>query len=220
MYLQKDYLNRLKKIEGLSFDPFSIKDKRIHYTNPYFKERLVEDVTQIDFNALYPSIQIALFNSGMIEEKWREDIQRVEWFLKNRKEIKSLSSEEYTKWKTHCNSLYLKIKSPYVVEYMNMFYSDLIDKYGDRIIYVDVDLLILNFNKSEIKKLDLISEIKDFEYDTTFINYFYIEDLKRYIKQDEFGEITTKGFKEPKRQKLESVIKTEIRKRKLEKLGI
>lgn len=227
MILRPDYIKRLKKLENLEFNNWSIKDKLIHYISDFSRGNLYEDVTQIDFNALYPTILIGLFEAGLLEEKWKEDIDRVEWFLKNRKELKMLAktsktgTSEYEKWKIHCNSLYMKIKSPYVVEYMNIFYSDLIDKYGNKVIYTDVDLLLLNIKRVDFQSSEIIPELKDFNHDITFINYFYAEELKKYIKQDEFGEITTCGFRdETKKEYLLNLIKREIRRRKLDNLGI
>lgn len=220
MTLRPDYLERLKKLEGLSFNNFIIKDKRIHYINPNSLGNLYENLTQIDFITLYPNLLIGLFENGLIDEKWKDDIGRVKWFLNNRKELKRLKSDEYQKWKVHCNSLYMKIKSPYVVEYMNLFYSDLLDKYGDKIIYIDVDLLIVNFTKVEFQTKYQIEELNDFNYDTTFINYFYAEELKKYVKQDENGELSVSGFRDAKRYNIEALIKREIRRRKLDKLGI
>ena len=189
MELRQDYIERLKKLEGLTFNNWFIKDKRIHHIGDFSRGNLYEDVVQIDFNALYPSILIGLFEADLLEEKWKEDIDRVKWFLKNRKELKLLSkvSGEYEKWKIHCNSLYTKIQSPYVVEYMNIFYSDLIDKYGNLIIYIDVDLLILKIKKEEFQTKEIIKDLSDFSYNVTFINYFYAEDLA----VDQVVELTT-----------------------------
>lgn len=221
MKLRKDYIDRTKKLENLQFNNWAIKDKLIHYLGDFSKGNLYENVTKIDFNALYPTILIGLFEAGLIDENWKEDIKRVEWFLKNRSELKLLSPNEYQQWKIHCNSLYMKIKSPYVVEYLNIYYSDLLEKYGDRIIYIDVDLLILNIKKSDFQTKEIIPELKDFNYDVTFVNYFYTEELKRYIEQEESGTINVKGYRdETKKQNLLNIIKREIRRRKLENLGI
>ena len=216
MILRKDYIDRIKKLENLQFNNWDIKDKLIHYLGDFSRGNLYEDLTKIDFNALYPTILIGLFEAGLIDENWKEDIERVEWFLKNRSELKLLSQ-----WKIHCNSLYMKIKSPYVVEYLNIYYSDLLEKYGDRIIYIDVDLLILNIKKSDFQTKEIIPELKDFNNDVTFVNYFYAEELKRYIEQEESGVINVKGYRdENKKQNLLNLIKTEIRRRKLDNLGI
>lgn len=221
MILRKDYIDRIKKLENLQFNNWLIKDKLIHYLGDFSRGNLYEDLTKIDFNALYPTILIGLFEAGLIDENWKEDIERVEWFLKNRSELKLLSPNEYQQWKIHCNSLYMKIKSPYVVEYLNIYYSDLLEKYGDRIIYIDVDLLILNIKKSDFQTKEIIPELKDFNYDVTFVNYFYAEELKRYIEQEESGTINVKGYRdENKKQNLLNLIKTEIRRRKLDNLGI
>lgn len=221
MILRKDYIDRTKKLENLQFNNWIIKDKLIHYLGDFSKGNLYEDLTKIDFNALYPTILIGLFEAGLIDENWKEDIERVEWFLKNRSELKLLSPNEYQQWKIHCNSLYMKIKSPYVVEYLNIYYSDLLEKYGDRIIYIDVDLLMLNIKKSDFQTKEIIPELKDFNYDVTFVNYFYAEELKRYIEQEESGTINVKGYRdETKKENLLNLIKREIRRRKLDNLGI
>jgi hypothetical protein len=226
MILRPDYIKRLKNIEDLQFNNWAIKDKLIHYLGDFSRGNLYEDVTQIDFNALYPTILIGLFEAGLLEEKWKEDIDRVEWFLKNRKELKRLAklnqtgTSEYEKWKIHCNSLYIKVKSPYVVEYMNIFYSDLLENYSNKIIYIDVDLLILDIKKSDFQTKEIITELSHFNHDITFINYFYAEELKRYIKQDESGEISFCGFKDGKKETIEALVKREIRRRKLDRLGL
>ena len=219
MILRKDYIDRIKKLENLQFNNWDIKDKLIHYLGDFSRGNLYEDLIKVDFNALYPTILIGLFEAGLIDEKWKQDIERVEWFLKNRSELKLLSPNQ--QWKIHCNSLYMKIKSPYVVEYLNIYYSDLLEKYGDRIIYIDVDLLMLNIKKSDFQTKEIIPELKDFNYDVTFVNYFYAEELKRYIEQEESGAINVKGYRdETKKENLLNLIKTEIRRRKLDNLGI
>ena len=219
MILRKDYIDRIKKLENLQFNNWDIKDKLIHYLGDFSRGNLYEDLIKVDFNALYPTILIGLFEAGLIDEKWKQDIERVEWFLKNRSELKLLSPNQ--QWKIHCNSLYMKIKSPYVVEYLNIYYSDLLEKYGDRIIYIDVDLLMLNIKKSDFQTKEIIPELKDFNYDVTFVNYFYAEELKRYIEQEESGAINVKGYRdENKKENLLNLIKTEIRRRKLDNLGI
>lgn len=214
MNLRHDYL---EKIKGLK--KYSIYNNLI-YINQNSLGNLYEDLTQINFIALYPNILVGLFKNGLIDEKWKDDIERVKWFLNNRNELKTLNSYEYQKWKVHCNSLYAKIKSPYIVEYMNLFYSDLKDKYGDKIIYFDVDLLIVNFTKVEFQTKYQIEELNDFDHSITFINYFYGEALKKYVKQDETGSMSVVGFKNEARYNIDALIKREIRRRKLDILGI
>lgn len=225
MKVRKEYIDKLRQLnEGdLVFDNFKIIQKNILFINPCYKEVLLEDVTRIDFTSLYPNLLISLFDEGLIDEKWKEDIDRVRWFLKNRKDLKRLSltgSTEYEKWKIHCNSLYSKIKSTQVTSYLDIFYGDLIKKYSGKIIYIDADLLILNFNKVEFQTKNHIQEIYDFDFDTSFINYFYIENKKKYFIQDEFGEISVKGFNNPRKYQLELFIKSLIREKKLQNIGI
>lgn len=220
MKLNQDYIKRLKELDNPKFQSF-ITDKKICYLPDNNRGMLYENITRINFNSFYTNIQIELFNEGLIGKEWKEDIERVQWFLKNRKELKLLPSSEYEKWKIFSNSLYMKIKSPYVVEYVDMFYTDLIEKYGDLIIYNDVDDLYLKIDKISFQTKEWIIELKEFNYDVEFINYFYAEDLKRYIEQEESGQINTKGFRdENKKQNLLNIIKREVRRRKLENLGI
>jgi DNA polymerase elongation subunit (family B) len=216
MKLNESYVKRLKELDNPKFQSF-ITDKKICYLPDNNRGRLYENITRVDFNSLYTNIQIGLFNEGLIDKEWKEDIERVQWFLKNRKELKLLQSGEYEKWKIHCNSLYMKIKSPYVVEYVDMFYTDLIQKYGDLIIYNDVDSLYLKIDKVSFESKEWITELKDFKYDVEFINYLYLEDRKKYIEQEESGQINTKGFRDENvKQNLLNIIKREIRRRKLE----
>ena len=220
MKLRSDYIERIKNLENLKFNNFLIKDKNIHHISNHARGNLYDNITRIDFNALYPNILIGLFNEGLLNEKWKNDINKVKWFLENRSDLKRLSPDEYEKWKIHCNSLYIKIKSPYVVEYMNIFYSELIEKYGDLIIYIDVDRIYFKLSKEEFQIKTNIEELNDFNYYVEFINYFYAEELKKYIEQDSFGQLTCSGFKEPNKTNLENLIKREVRRRKLENLGI
>jgi len=220
MKLNESYVKRLKELDNPKFQSFVV-DKKICYLPDNNRGRLYENITRVDFNSLYTNIQIGLFNEGLIDKEWKEDIERVQWFLKNRKELKLLQSGEYEKWKIHCNSLYMKIKSPYVVEYVDMFYTDLIQKYGDLIIYNDVDSLYLKIDKVSFESKEWITELKDFKYDVEFINYLYLEDRKKYIEQEESGQINTKGFRDENvKQNLLNIIKREVRRRKLENLGI
>jgi len=220
MKLNQDYVKRLKELDNPKFQSF-ILDKKICYLPDNNIGILYENITRIDLNSLYVYIQIGLFNEGLIGKEWEDDIDRVKWFLKNRKELKSLPTSEYQRWKVHCNSLYMKIKSPYVVEYVDMFYIDLIQKYGDLVIYNDVDSLYLKIDKISFQTKEWINELKDFIYDVQFINYLYIEDRKKYIEQEESGNINIRGFRdENKKENLLNIIKREIRRRKLDNLRI
>jgi len=220
MKLNESYVKTLKELDNPKFQSF-ITDKKICYLPDNNRGRLYENITRINFNSFYTNIQIGLFNEGLIGKEWKEDIERVQWFLKSRKELKLLTPGEYEKWKIHCNSLYMKIKSPYVVEYVDMFYTDLIQKYGDLIIYNDVDYLYLKIDKVSFQSKEWINELKDFNYDVEFINYLYLEDRKKYIEQEEFGQINTEGFRDENvKQNLLNIIKREVRRRKLENLGI
>jgi hypothetical protein len=222
MKLNQDYVKRLKELKDPQFDRYSIRGKKILNIPDISRGMLYENITKINFISLYTYIQIGLFNEGLIDEKWKADIDKVKWFLENRGDLFGvISANEYNELKIFTNSLYLKIRSPYVTEYMDMFYTDLIEKYGDLIVYNDVDDLYLKIDKVSFQSKEWITELKDFKHDVEFINYFYAEELKKYIEQEESGQINTKGFRdENKKQNLLSIIKREIRRRKLDNLGI
>jgi hypothetical protein len=221
MKLNQDYVKRLKELKDPQFDRYSIRGKKILNLPDISRGMLYENITKINFISLYTCIQIGLFNEGLIDEKWKSDIDKVKWFLENRGDLKLFSANEYNEWKIFTNSLYVKIRSPYVTEYMDMFYTDLIEKYGDLIVYNDVDDLYLKIDKVSFQSKEWITELKYFKHDVEFINYFYAEELKKYIEQEESGQINTKGFRdENKKQNLLSIIKREIRRRKLDNLGI
>jgi lipopolysaccharide biosynthesis glycosyltransferase len=101
---------------------------------------------------------------------------------------------------------------------MDLFYTDLIEKYSDKVIYIDVDRFILNISKSDFQYKTHIEEIYDFDFDVSFFKYFYIENLKKYLFQEENGEISITGFN--KKFDVLLFVKKLIRERKLENLGI
>jgi len=232
MKLNEKYVNKIATNDIHPKFGGNISGTKLIHISDDSRGKLYENITRIDFNAMYPCILVGLFNDGLIGEEWKDDIERVQWFLKNRADLKRLSiglcgeeavrvAGEYQKWKTHCNSLYAKIKSPYVIEYVDMFYTDLIQKYGDLIIYNDVDTLYLNIDKISFQSKEWVSELRDFSYDVQFINYFYAEDIYSFIEQEESGHVNTYGFKdEQDKMQILNLVKREIRRRKLEKIGI
>jgi len=215
--LNKHYLEKIKSLNITN--PYNhILDTNLLYLEDSSKGNLYQDLTQVEFNLLFPSLLIALFEEKLIEQKWKEDILRLKWFIQNRKELKINFTDEYQKWKIFSNSLYSKIKSPYVIQYLNLFYLDLINNH--KILYIDVDLIILNYCKSEFQTKCSIPELNNFNYHITPVNYFYAEDHKKYIKQYESKEILSCGYKDTKKEILQAYLKSEMRRRKLEKLNI
>lgn len=209
MKLLKEYIDKLPT--DLEWNPFDFVKKNIHWLNQSAKDVLLEDLIKIDFNSLYPNILVGLFNEGLLDIKFKKDIEKLQWFLERREEIKRLSRDEYLKWRTFANSLYLKVKSPLVVEYLHLIYTDILKEYSEDIIYIDVDMIICK-KDIDASKIPTSSEKSEVEY-------FYIENLKKYIIFAD-GQLETKGHKLFTKKDLLQLVKREIRTRRLDKLGI
>lgn len=210
MILKEEYISQLKSNTQSYLGGYT-------YLNEKYKSVLISDIIEISFNSLYPTILIGLSEFGLIDGMWENDIKKVDWFLKNKQTLKIMPTGEYGKWKMFSNSLYGKIKTEYVTGYLKLFYDDMLKTYGDKIIYIDTDQIILN--TKELND-DFVNKINHFEHEIVRINHFYIENLKRYILVDQFGEIRVKGFRDPKKSEIENIIKTEIRNRKFREIGI
>lgn len=216
MKLLKGYIDQLPK--DLKFDTFEFIKKNILYLNEDCKDILLEDLIRIDFNNLYPNIILGLYNEGLIDTKWKSDMEQLKSFLENVDELKKKSLSPYPEdplsykaGRTHANALYAKIKSPLVVEYLHLIYTDLIEKYKDDIVYIDVDMIICK-KDIDISKIPAKSEMSKVEY-------FYIESLKKYIIFAN-GQLETKGHSKFTKGDLLQLVKSEIRQRRLNKIGI
>ena len=224
MKLLKEYIDQLPK--DLKFDTFEFIKKNILYLNDDCKNILLEDLVRIDFNNLYPNIIVGLYNEGLIDAKWESDIKQLKSFLENIDELKRMTKEfigkpyddfqnsilsSYKSGRVHANGLYAKIKSPLVVEYLHLIYTDLIEKYKDDIVYIDVDMIICK-KDIDISNIPAKSEMSKLEY-------FYIENKKRYILFYN-GQLETKGHSKFTKGDLLQLVKSEIRTRRLNKIGI
>lgn len=221
MKLIKEYIDKLPK--DLEFNPLN----NIHYLNQDCKDVLLEDLIRIDFNNLYPNIIVGLYNEGLIDTKWESHIIQLKLFLENVDELKRKTKEfigkpyddlqdsileSYKAGRIHANALYGKIKSPLVVEYLHLVYTDLVEKYRDDIVYIDVDMIICK------RDID-ITKIPSNRYELSKLEYFYIENLSRYILFYN-GQLETKGHSNFTKSDLVKLVKSEIRQRRLNKLGI
>jgi hypothetical protein len=214
MKIKDKYLNIIKECKDLEFDPFKHIKKNILYVNDEYKKILLDDLIKVDINSLYPNILIGLFNVGLIDKKWEKDINKTEWFLKNRSKLKLGNNSDYLKYKIHTNSLYNKIGTPLVVEYLHLFYSDLIEKYKNDIIYIDVDLIILKDGVNIDRDLNLMN----FNFSKSKVDNFYFTGKKRYVIYSE-GLLEHRGFTINKKDLLQD-IKSEIRNKRLNKILI
>ena len=211
MNLKKEYIDRLPV--NLHWDPFTFVDKNIHYVNHDYKDILLEDLIKIDLRELYPNILVGLFNEGLICDRWKNDIERVKYFLKNRSDLKLLNVYEYQECRIHCNSLYVKIKSPLIVEYLHHVYTDLINEYKDDIIHIDVDMIICK------RDID-VSSIPSIIYEKSEVEYFFIKGVKRYIIFSNGQLKMCWNGRDREKNDIEQLVKNEIRNRRLDKLGI
>ena len=216
MKLIKEYIDKLPK--DLKFDTFEFIKKNILYLNEDCKDILLEGLIRIDFNNLYPNIILGLYNEGLIDTKWKNDIKQLESFLENIDELKKKSLSPYPEdplsyklGRIHANELYGKIKSSLVVEYLHLIYTDIIEKYKDDIVYIDVDMIICK-KDIDISNIPAKSEMSKLEY-------FYIENKKRYILFYN-GQLETKGHSKFTKGDLLQLVKSEIRTRRLNKIGI
>lgn len=224
MKLLKGYIDQLPK--DLKFDTFEFIKKNILYLNEDCKDILLEDLIRIDFNNLYPNIILGLYNEGLIDTKWKSDMEQLKSFLENVDELKRKAKEfigkpyddlqdsilkSYKTGRIHANGLYAKIKSPLVAEYLHLVYTDIIEKYKDDIVYIDVDMIICK-KDIDISNIPAKSEISKLEY-------FYIESIKKYILFYN-GQLETKGHSKFTNKDLLKLIKSEIRTRRLNKIGI
>jgi len=224
MKLLKEYIERLPT--DSKFDTFEFIKKNIIYLNEDCKDILLEDLVRIDFCNLYPNIILGLYNEGLINTKWESDIKKLKLFLENVDGLKKKTKEfigkpyddfqnsilgSYKAGRIHANGIYAKIKSPLVVEYLHLIYTDIIEKYADDIVYIDVDMIICK-KDIDISNIPTKSEMSKVEY-------FYIENLKKYIIFAN-GQLETKGHNAFTKEDLLELVKREIRQRRLNKIGI
>jgi len=214
MKIIEKYLNIIKECKDLEFDPFKHIKKNIIYINDEYKFILLDNLVKYDLISLYPNILIGLFNVGLIDKKWEKDINKTEWFLKNKINLKIADKDNYLKYKIHTNLLYSKIRTPLVVEYLHLFYSDLIEKYKNDIIYIDVDMIILKVGVNIDKDLELMN----FNFSKSKVDNFYFTSKKRYVIYSE-GLLEHRGFEDNINKKnLLQDIKSEIRNKRLNKI--
>lgn len=216
MKLLKQYISQLPKETNHSDWKFSVVGKNILWLNPNCKDILLEDLVRIDFNNLYPNIIVGLYNEGLIDKEWESDINQLKLFLENIEKWKKMSTDVdhlvYKTGRTHANLLYGKIKSSLIDEYLHLVYTDLIEKYRNDIVYIDVDMIICK------RDID-ITTIPSIRYEVSKLEYFYIESLKKYIIFAN-GQLETKGHSKFTNKDLLQLVKSEIRQRRLNKIGI
>jgi len=198
-----------------------------NWLNPFIKGVPMKDVKQLSFSSLYPNIICGLVESGYHEKASKKLIsgmiefsEKFDYFSKNRLVLKS-DENLYKEYKTYINSFYgtlgymSKVEGEVdfitmVAQYLNAYYTDLLEENKYRILYIDTDTIFY------CDELDLLGF--NINYDIEEIPYILIEEKKRYITKKE--DFKAKGYKGKNIQTAIDLLKTLIRDDKIEKLGI
>lgn len=183
---------------------------------------LIEEVTKVEFNSLYPNLLVRLHEEGVLKRLGisidPHVVHTVGFFLKNRYAIKS-NIEEYNKYRTWVNSIYIKdVKDQayqlfdVYYQYTNQYYNDIQDLNKYTWLYTDTDVMYFAGRDVVIPDIEL-PRTED------IVELLYIEGKKKYIEY-------TNGFKVkgyPSRHQpndIISMMRQKIRERKLDSIGI
>ena len=151
----------------------------------------IENGFKIEFNSLYPNLIIKLWESGEINFNIYEFGILYSFLVKNYTKVKKLDVNENIKvlWRKIINYTYgilininySPIKCDYiflVTSYMFNFYNDLRVKYNDLLLYIDTDVMYLDYITN-----DLLYDIKNINIPFEIESYlnFYLIDKKKIL---------------------------------------
>ncbi len=221
MKLLKKYLTKINESSDGSLP------SGFHWMNPYIKDIPLKNVSQLEFESLYPKIICGLVKEGyheLADSKIKKAFilfaEKFDYFNKNKTELKK-NSENYIELKKDINSFYGKLgyysavdSSPnypqMVTSYIKEYYTDFLDKNAGKILYIDVDTV---FYCDSIDVLDI-----DVLYSTKTYRYAMFNSMKNYVTFEHDYSIF--GFRKTDARDAIDVMKTFIRNDKIEKLGI
>jgi hypothetical protein len=198
------------------------------WINPFIKDIPLKDVMQIEFEGLYPNIICGLVKEGYhnfadskIKEALIDYTEKVDFFYKNRINLKINDLYRYRELKKDINSFYGKLGYYSIVEncpnfpllvtqYLKEYYTDFLDKNAGKILYIDVDTI---FYCGSIDMLEI-----NVKHWTTPIRYALFKSIKNYVTFD--NEYNIFGFKKGDAKDAINLIKYFMRNNKIEELGI
>lgn len=208
--------------------------------NKEVQNKLIEDVTEINFTNLYANLLIKFHendifvnNNIIIDESI---IERVKAFLyirqgKNAIANAQVGTDEWKEWcyteKVWINKLYieeLKSYTPMIFElyrqYMKQVFDDIVKYNPYTWLYLDTDHFFITgkFTHVNEETTNLFKQI-GLPSDITYHNFIYIDKLKQYITGDR-AKIAERGKPIYKREDIIAIMKQKIREIKINDLFI
>ena len=189
-------------------------------------------VKKLEFSHLYPTLI-----TGLIELDWHKNTKESvrltfdgfrDFFNKFQKNMDVIKKDKalYKEYKTKANSFYGKLDlmslfghspnySGYLSQYVKFYYTDLIEKNKDKILYIDTDQI---FYKGEIDLLDFPTP-----YEIKNIDYILFAGKKKfvYLKEDKISIFGEKyQWSEVESNNCVKRLKSFVRQDKINKLGV
>lgn len=156
-----------------------------YYSNGWFNAEHINvplsNLVKINLLSLYPKLILSFYDIGLFQLINKEDIERIRNFYKNRSELK-LDSNKYYEEKIWLNSfLFSHVAShdfKYVIDaYMYGFIMDLIDKTKGKVVFYNVDEIVMLENEFNFESfLDPL-----FDYEVERFDRGYFKDIRNYV---------------------------------------
>lgn len=157
--------------------------------NDEFKDIIIENVNIIDFESLYPTILVGLYDNGLVGIE-KNVIEKLRYFLLNKKILIKEDISLYGEYKIFSNGLYGKIDKKYQKLISDYAYEMMLDIHNNnysKIIYIDVDSIYYKGN------VDISEYTGGLKYSVSNIEYFSIFGRKKYISYN-LGQIKKSGY--------------------------
>ena len=188
----------------------------------------------IDIKQFYPTIILNAIDNELITENnipkninLKDTKENLRWFLENKSLIKSESETLYTHWLSRVNTLYRKLNTTIPPIYSKLIYNDILSLYESNIIYINVDMIVVNnptvINDivNKISNLYIESKLNPNEFITITELQWFIQHNNQYMYVDINNKLKdlklSKNLPDVKKQLLQTV-KEDIRHYKLNKL--